>query len=188
MFHFKINKQRKYILIVGAILLFLGLVYRVFPLFQGIFAEGGHITLKQRQLAKYRQIVLGRDNVEAGLISLTRALDRAESGMLTGKTPSLAAVDIQNILNEIAGRSDVEIKTVRVLKPKKLDMEDYTKILVQFTITSEIAQLKEILYGIESSRKHLVVEKAEISVSRKKDSRQIEGKITVSGIMEVHSR
>lgn len=184
MLKFKFDKKRKYIIIIGAVLLLLGLIYRLFPFFQGIQSASAENVLKEKQLAKYRQMVHEGKNLEARLISLNRTLTRAESGLLTGKTPPLAAVDIQNILNKIASRSDVEMKTVRVLKPEKLDEKNYLSVPVQFSISSTIRQLKEILYRIETSPKYLTVKKVRINVARRGSSRQIRSDITVAGVMK----
>ena len=181
---FKIDKEKKYILIAGVVLLIFGLAYRLLPLFQGIQTGSAEIAVKERQIAKYRQAVNERNEIQARLVSLSRSLERAEAGLLTGKTVALAAVDIQNILNEIAGEKGVEIKSVRVLKSRELDEGHYISIPVQFTVNSTVRQLKEILYRIEASPKLLTVEKIRISVGRGKSSRQIRSDITVSGFMK----
>ncbi|MDY6972850.1 MAG: type II secretion system protein GspM [Thermodesulfobacteriota bacterium] len=184
MVQLRIDKTRRYIFIVGGVLLFLGLVYRLFPFLQGLQAAGEEIALKERKIAKYRQMVHQAKGLDAELISLNRILDRAESGLLTGDTPALAAVDIQNILNEIAGRSDVVIKTVRVLKTGELDEGDYLSVPVRFTITSTIRQLKEILYRIETSSKYLTVQTIRITVPRGKGPEKIQSDLTVVGVMK----
>ena len=185
MFKFKIDKQRKYILVTVAILLLFGLIYRFFPFFQGIQAAGAEIVLKERQLAQCRQMVQEGNDLQAKLIFLNRTLERVESGLLTGATPALAAVDVQNTLNEIASRSEVEIKTVRVLKPEKMDEENYLCVPVQFTISSTIRQLKEMLYRIETSPKYLTVKKIKINVRHRRDPGQIQSDLTVAGVMKL---
>jgi hypothetical protein len=181
---FRIDKEKKYILIAGAVLLLFGLAYRLFPFFQGIQGSGAEINIKERQLAKYQKAVKERNDIEARLVSMNRSLERSEAGLLTGKTAALAAVDIQNILNEIASRNEVEIRSVRVLKSKELDDGHYIGIPVQFTLNSTVRQLKEILYRIEASPKLLTVERIIISVVRQKGSRQIRSDITVCGFMK----
>ena len=184
MLKFKIDKQRKYILIAAAILLLFGVIYRLFPFFQGIQEADAEIVLKERQLAKYRQMVQKGNDLQAKIISLNRTLKQVESGLLTGETPALAAVNVQNTLNEIASRSGVEIKTVRVLKPEKMDEENYLSVPVQFTISSTIRQLKEMLYRIETSPKYLTIRKIKISVRHTRGLRRIQSNLTVAGVMK----
>lgn len=187
---FKIDKQKKYILLAAGILLLFGIIYRFFPFFKGIQEAGAEIVLKERQLAKYRQMVQEGDDLQAKINFLTRTLKRVEFGLLTGETPALAAVNVQNILDEVASRSELEIKRVRVLKPEKMDGEKYLIVPVQFTISSTIGQLKEILYRIESSPKYLTIKKISISVRHGRrrhmaDLGQIQSDLTVAGVMKL---
>lgn len=188
MLQLKIDKQKKYILIAGGILLFFALCYRLFPVFQGFRDADEETALKERQLAKFQQVVKKRDNLQTRLISLNRTLERMESELLNGETPSLAAVDVQNILNDIAERSGVGIKTVRVLKPEKLDNENYLVVPVQFTISCSIRQIKEIFYRIETFPKYLTVKKGKISVEKRANPGQVQLALTVTGLMKVKQK
>jgi len=183
MFKIKIDKRRRSLLIIGAVLLFLGLAYRVLPLFQSIESGGTEIVLKEREIAAYRRAVQEGQGIEERLISLTRSLERGESGLLKGKTPALASVDIQNSLNTIAKRNGIEIKSLRVLKPEQTGEDCYLSIPVKFNITSTLRQLTGLLYRIESSPKYLMVKTVMIS-NRGKSAGQIQSDITVSGLMK----
>ncbi|MDM8522736.1 type II secretion system protein GspM [Desulfococcaceae bacterium HSG8] len=189
------TKERKYILIGGAILLLIGAIYRFGPAdFDGFHPLGEEISLKERKLVKYRQMVQERNELDGKLIALNRSLERAETGLLTGETPSLAAVDIQNILNEIGSRSEVEITSMRVLAPKNHLARDkgvteespagqYTGIPVQISIVSTIRQLKELLYGIETSSKFLRVTEMKVR-ARDRQVKKIYSTFTVEGFMK----
>jgi hypothetical protein len=182
-----VDKRRRYLLIAGAVLLLFGLVFWSFPSLQGIQSGETDIATRQKRVAKYRQTVKGRGELDARLVSLEKSLQRAEAGLLTGKTEALAAVDIQNTLNEIAVGSGVEIRSVQVLKSdnQKRDEGLYVSVPVQFTVSATIRQLKDILYKIEASPKFfLTVERIGISVSGAASVGQIRCDITVSGIMK----
>jgi hypothetical protein len=181
-----IDKKRRYVLIAGAVLLFFGLAFWLFPYFEGMQGGGTDIAAQKKRVAKYRQTVKGRGEIEAMLVSLNKSLERAEAGLLTGKTAALAAVDIQNTLNEIVIGSGVEIKSVQVMKSQnqKQDADLYISIPVQFTVSATSRQLKDILYKIEASSKFfLTVERIGISVSGAGGPGQMRCDITVSGIM-----
>lgn len=184
---FVVDKKRRYILIAGAVLLLFGLAFWLFPYFEGIQGGETDIAAQKKRIAKYRQTVKGRSELEAKLIFLNKSLERAEAGLLTGKTAALAAVDVQNTLNEIVIGSGVEMKSVQVLKSQspKQDAELYISIPVQFTVSATIRQLKDILYKIEASSKFfLTVERIGISVSGAGSPGQMRCDITVSGIMK----
>ncbi|MEA2039929.1 MAG: type II secretion system protein GspM [Thermodesulfobacteriota bacterium] len=183
MFKIKIDKRRRYLFIIGAILLFLGLIYRVLPFLQSIESGGTQIALKEREIAAYRRAVQEGQGIEERLISLNRSLERGESGLLKGTTPALASVDIQNRLNTIAKRNGIEIKRLRVLKPEQTGEDCYLSIPVKFNITSTLRQLTGLLYRIESSPKYMMVKTVRIS-SRGRSTGQIQSDITVSGLMK----
>ena len=180
----KLDKRTKTIIIIGAVLLLLGFIYRLMPFFQGISDAGLEIALKERQVEKLRNMVQKVGGPEAGIERLNRTLKRAESGLLTGKTQALAAVDIQNILNGIADKSGIDIKTTRVLKAEEIDDSGYMGVPVQFTVSSTTGQLKEILYGIETSSRYLTVKRLKTSVERRGKSGISRTTITVVGYMK----
>ncbi len=181
------DKKRRNLLIAGAVLLLFGLAFRLYPFYEGMLGEETDIAATKNRVAKYRQVVKGKGELEARLVSLDRSLEHAEAGLLTGKTAALAAVDIQNTLNEIALASGVEIKSMQVLKSQdqKKEAELYISVPVQFSVMLTIRQLKDILYKIEASPKFfLTVELIRISVAGAGAPGQLRCDITVSGIMK----
>ena len=178
MLNFKIEKSKKYLFIAGVFILLLGGAYRGWPYLGEIWGTDQEIALKERRLEKYRQIVHEGDGLEARLVSLKKDLKQRESRLLTGKTPSLAAADIQQILHRMAKESKVEIKTVRILQPEKVDQDEYLSIPVQLNITCNIRHLKEFLYKIKTSPKYLAVKKAGIRVFIRQRSRELHYTIT----------
>ncbi|MDD5722763.1 MAG: type II secretion system protein GspM [Syntrophales bacterium] len=177
------TRERKYILIGGAILLFFGLVYTGFPLFHGIADRGAQIAIKEKQLEKYRQFIEEGKGLKRRLSALTSSLRQGESGLLRGKTPALAAVDMQNILNVITQKSGVEITSVRVLKTTKQEGTKYLSVPVRFSIGLTTRQLKEILYGIETSDRYLTVREMDIYAPERKSREQLRVDMTVDGFM-----
>jgi Tfp pilus assembly protein PilO len=179
------DKRKRTILIAGTVLLLFGLAYRFVPYFEGVQGGETEIAAQKKRIAKYRQTVKGRGELEASLATLNKSLEQAEAVLLTGKTEALAAVDVQNVLNEIALGSGVEIKSVQVLKSPQKDSDQYVSVPVQFSVNATIRQLKDILYKIEASPKFfLTVERIGISVAGAGSAGQMRADITVSGIMK----
>ena len=160
-----------------------GLIYRFLPILQDLLPSREEIELQERTLIKYEKMVRAGKQLDGRLTSLEGTLAQLESRLLVGKTPSLAAVDIQKILHDIAQKSNVEIKSVKVLKPEDLDQKGYLSIPVTFHMIVSVRQFKEILYLIENSKKFLSVIKVESS-SHTRRSRDIRCNITVAGYMK----
>ena len=187
----KIDKKRKYFLLAMGFLLIVGTAYRIWPQIQGISGASGNIALKEEQLAKYQRMVQSGTDLEKQVALLKNTLKQAESGLLTGKTAALAAADIQKVVREMAEKSKVEIKTVRVLKPEDVSGNYYLSIPVELSITCSVRQLKEFLYKIMTSSKYLTVQRVKITVNRRglrkrqaKLSESINASITVNGFLK----
>ena len=185
LFSLKISKEKKILLTVGAILLLIGVVYRFFPFWESIESLEDEIALTRKKLEKYRSMVPERNELEKRLINYNRIIERAEGGLLEGETPALAAVDIQNILNEITGKSELEVLTMRVLKAESEEEDLYTTIPVQITIRCTVRQLKEVVYQVESASKLLRISDFRVRVVRgKKEEGEVQATLTVEGFME----
>ena len=183
-FSIKLDKQKKALIIIGAVVLFIGVLYRFFPFFENIESLDDEILQKEKNLIKYRQMVQERNDLEVKLDSLNRVIENAESGLLEGKTPALAAVDVQNILKELTDKSDMEVLTMRVMKPESKEEDIYMIIPVQITIRCSVRQLKEIIYQIESSSRLLRVNDCRVRVIRGKVEGQVQATLTVQGFMK----
>jgi hypothetical protein len=186
----KIDRKRKYFLIVMVFLLIAGAVYRIWPQIVNISAGESDVALKKKQLIKYRKVLWSARGLEKELSLLKVTLKKGEVGLLTGKTPALAAADIQKVVQKVAQKSQVEIRSVRVLKPKEVGGSYYLSIPVEMTIRGATKQLKEFFYQIVGSSKYLTIRAVKITVTlqrRRGDSLprpSIQARITINGFLK----
>jgi hypothetical protein len=180
----KLNQERKNILIIGAVLLLIGTVYRFYPVIHEIFSVSDEVDVKEKNIQKYYQIVSRYKGVEKEKNQLSRMLDGASAGLLTGKTPALAAVEAQGIINDIAAADNVKIETIQVLNTKESEDLDYILIPVKFSIKSNIMQLKDMIYKIESSNKLLVITELIADVGSGRENGEIRATLTAEGVMK----
>ena len=96
-----LSKKSRYILLAGALLLLMGSLYRFYPYFSDLWPDDSQLDAKIKRVAKYQKMVQERDRLQQRLVEMTRHLERAERICLEGSTPALAAVEIQNIINQI---------------------------------------------------------------------------------------
>ncbi len=185
MVRLQLTKERKILLISGAILLLGGLFYR-FSADISDFGAGDELAVKQKAIAKYQHALQEKKILEKNLLNLEKLLKRAESVLLRRDTAALAAVDIQNNLQNIAGRTGAKIDSMRVLKPKKNETENYLVIPVQCSIKASMRQIKEVLYQIESSSRLFRIQDLRLKTINRRDSDDvILATITVAGYMAV---
>ena len=137
-------------------------------------------------LKSYHEVLRKNEGLSEKISLIKKEIERSESGLLSGSTPSLATVEIQNILKKMAEKSGVEVKTMKILDPKD---NGYYKILpVQCNITSGIRELKDILYRIETFSTYLTIKKIKVRV-RKKGRRsqqkwEMNSTLTITGYMK----
>ncbi len=179
-----LDKRKKTLLITGAVVIFFGILYRFFPVIENIQSMEDEILFKQKNLKKYRLMVKERNELEAERIALGRMIENAESGLLEGETSSLAAVDVQNVLKSITGQRDMEVLTMRVLRPENKEEDIYMSIPVQITVRCTVRELKEVIYEIESSSKLLKITDCRIRMIRGRVEGQIQATLTVAGFMK----
>jgi len=181
---FALTNERKVILIIGAILLLLGLIYNLAPSFSGWLAEDETLGLKEQKLLKYKAKVNEKASFSQQEKSLQSRLRRIETGLLTPKTPALAAVDIQTMVRDIAVRYGAEIKTMRILSAVPEDDQAYVAIPVEVTLSSSIRQLVEVLYGIETSTRLMHVADITARAAGGRSGDTILSTMTVEGFMK----
>lgn len=158
----QLKKGRKIIVAGLALLVCLALIYLFNSLNLGKQIFNDELDLKRQKLAKYRQKVLAKKEVEKELLSLQNVFKQAETALLTGKTQSLAAAEIQAIVTKITKAAGVQVMTVRILQPDRSGKEMYLAIPVEVTITSTIRELTQLLYKLDSSAKLLRIAKLRI--------------------------
>jgi len=178
------TKERRYILIAGLVLLLIGATYRFYPGVRDVLFVGDEIAIKKQQLRKYHKVALERDVMNKHVISLNRNVERLQTGLLEAPSVSLAAVNIQNLLNEIAEKAGTDIERARVLKADETENKKYLNIAVEFMIKVHTEGLKQILYEIESSPKYLMVERLTITTHGKGDIPELRVDMIVSGLMK----
>lgn len=178
------SKERRYIIIAGAILLLIGAVYRFYPDVRQFFSFQNEFALKRKNLIKYQQMVKEKNALEAALSAMEGQLQTAEAGLLSGETAAIAAVEIQNTLNEIAEENNVEIRSMQVMKPEGQKDEPYVSVPVQISIQTNTRGLKNVLYGIEASPKTFHITNLRVRTSGRTESDRIEAAFTVTGYMK----
>ena len=173
MISLQLIKGRKIIVAGFALLVCLAMIYLFDALNLSTHIFDEELNLKQQNLAKYRQKVLEKKVVETELLRLQNIFNRAEAALLTGKTPSLAAAEIQEIVTNLTKAPGVQIMTVRILQPDRSGKDMYLAIPVEVTITSTMRELTQLLYKLDSSTKLLRIAKLNIRSRGSRSSRGV---------------
>jgi hypothetical protein len=176
------TRERRIILLIGALLLAGGAIYRFAPDMAGLFDGGGDRAQKERRLARYRGMVLEKDHLQDELAAVLQALARMEGRLLAGSTPALAGVDLQNFLNDLAARSQIRIESMRALRTRDA-VPGYLAVSVQAVFVAEMRQVEQMLYRLETGSKLLRVVDSRFVVNNPREWQDIRATLTVEGFM-----
>lgn len=171
-------------LICGIVLLLAGAVYRFPPNIPSLFSVSEEMRFKEKELMKYRRVLKDKRRLDNALLSAERELARIETGLLSQGTPTLAAVDIQNMLSDIAEQKGMTVQSMRPLKTKPAERGGYITIPLEVNMKGSIRQLKEMLFLIESSSKLLKITAIRIRLLDPSRPETIQLTFTVEGLMK----
>jgi Tfp pilus assembly protein PilN len=183
MMNLKLSKKNKLIISIGVALLLVALVYRLSPLIQDVGGEADEISLKSQKMVKYMQRIQDAPTLEQRRRALDRNFQRLEQRLLQAKTPALAAVSMQNLVNGIARSMGVEIKRQNVLKVDGIESTGYISVPVQFSFNATVQQVKRLLYEIESSNTFLRVTVLKLRSTTDALPVQLQATVTIEGMM-----
>lgn len=179
-----LNRERRILLICGAVLLLVGVVYRFSSSIPSLFSGSDEMSFKQKELVRYREVLQEKSRLEATLISAERELARAEAGLLPQQTPTLAAADIQNMIDDVAEQKNIRIESMRVLKSKTTENGKYIAIPLEVIMTASIRQIEEVLFFIENSQRLLKITAIRIRLTNVRNPEKLYCSFTVEGLMK----
>ena len=111
-------------------------------------------------LEKNLRYLARKEEMTAALEVARSALKAREPRLLTGDTASVNASDLQDAVQALANKEGTQVITTRVLNPEPAG--SFSKIAIQMEIGGQIDQLANLIKGIETSPKLLVVDEINV--------------------------
>ncbi len=118
------------------------------------------LEIQSNLLKKQTRFLKRRAQLEGDLKQLQTKLETLESSLLVGDTPSVSASALQETVRKVAAKEGVQIVSTRVLSPKPVG--SFLTISVQLEVSGEVGQLVNLIRGIESNAKFLMVSEVNI--------------------------
>ena len=176
-----LSKRDKRFLTVGAaaLLLFLVINYIIVPFIESEGEIRDGTEQKEVTLEKFEKIIAGRAEVEKQLAQVKKKQSQLNAKLLTGSTPSLAAADMQKMLEKIAATHDLEMKSVKVQDGEK--QGDLLTIPLEIRLQTDLERTRRFLADIEKSQKQLIVPSLKISVQNQRDPKEVIVTMVVTG-------
>lgn len=180
----KISSRDKKFLIAGgvAVVLFVVIRFGVFTFYDSYSEKKKEIVFMENTLQRYQNFVEEEEHLQKRLTELTSESGRIDANFLRGDTTSLAASDLQRIIDSVVLQSNVEVQSVRVLDPD--DKEEYVKIPLQIIFIADLERLSRFIQGVEASDKLLTIPELRIRVRNIRQPEEILVTVQIAGIMK----
>jgi len=177
----KISNRDKKILTVGvlAVVLIFVFNYVIVPFFQGELDIRERTQQKEMLLQKYEKIMSQRDEVEKKLNQLRGKQNQLNKTLLKGSTPSLAAAEMQKVLETISKKHGLELKSVKVKEEEERD--EFLAIPLEVRLITDLDKTRKFLSDLEKNAKCLVIPKLKISVKNQRDPKEVIVTLVVTG-------
>ena len=180
----KLSNRDKKLIRFGAVALvfFSALKFGLFPVYDTFIERRAEIAQKEKAREKYLKFLAEQADFQKS--GKNRGKDEAlvQQGLLRGETSSLAAADIQKIVDEFAKQSKVEMQSVKVLDSDTRD--DFVVIPVQIVFSSDLTRLVKFVRGIETDRKLLTMPELKIRIKNELKPQDVSVTLTVAGYMK----
>ncbi|MEK6577298.1 MAG: type II secretion system protein GspM [Nitrospirota bacterium] len=136
-------------------LLVLGRYFLVSPLLERRVWVESQIEIQSQILERDLRYISQKEEIQAVLEKARGGLKELESLLLSGDTPSVSASELQDLVGVITVKEGAKVITMRVLNPDAIG--SYTKIPIQVEATGDIGQIVNLMKGIQSAEKLLIV-------------------------------
>lgn len=164
---------------VGVAAIVAGYIYLVEPALARAREQAALIPAREAILTKRRALLGERQPYAARLEEASRAVEEVSERLLPGATPPVAASELQKLVKELAGQSNVEVRSERILSP--VERGALLEIPLEITVSGGIRDLVKLLYRLEGTTKILTVQDLKVRVVSVGQPKELLTTLTVSG-------
>lgn len=155
------RRERGLVYLTGVILLlFVGKVAVVTPFVERRGWIKQQLENQPQLLMKNLRYLGQKESMLAELESAREQIKTQEPKLLSGDTPSVSASDLQETVQAMAAREGTQVITTRVLNPEPAG--SFSKIGIQLEIGGQVQQLANLIRGIETAPKLLVIDEINV--------------------------
>ena len=180
----KLSKRDKKLIIAGAVAVavFCVLKFGLFPVYDTFVERRNEIAQKEKTQEKYLKFLKEQADFQKSGKERGREEGLVQQSLLKGETASLAAADIQKIIDGFARESKVDMQSVKVLDSDTRD--DFVVIPVQISFSSDLTRLVKFVQNIETDKKLLTIPDLKIRVKNELKPMDVSVTMTVAGYMK----
>lgn len=169
-------------LFIGLIVLYLIVVKPTYIRYLDVHYK---IEKKELLLKRYKAILEREDQLKERVAYIKKEFNKLNSVLLTGIKPSLAASEMQALLENISKKVNVTIKNIRNKKPQEKGI--FYQIPIEIVIESTLREIRDVIYSIENSDKFLLVRDLSIRLAKSGNPEKLESRLIVDGFIKKNS-
>ena len=155
------RRERGLVILTGLILLvFLAKFAVVTPLVERRAWVKNQLENQPQLLQKNMRYLARKEELFSALEAARVQIKAQEPKLLTGDTASVSASDLQETVQAMATREGTQVITTRVLNPEVVG--SFSKIGIQMEIAGQIQQVANLIRGIETAPKLLVIDEINV--------------------------
>ena len=176
-----ISKRDKKVLMIGALAVgvFLIINYVISPFIESENDIKERTDQKEMLLQKYEKIINQRGEIEKKLTQLKRKQNDLNEKLLKGRTTSLAAAEMQKMLEKISKKHDLELKSVKVKDSE--EKGEFLAIPIEIRLTTDLNRTRKFLADLEKNSKYLIIPKLKISIKSQSAPKEVIVTLVVTG-------
>ncbi len=189
----RLSKREKGLVVLSLFLflLVLGRYIIVSPFLERREWVKNQLEIQPQLLEKNLRFLNRKSEITEGLEKIRGDLKSIDPFLFSGDTPSVSASDLQQTVQALAAKEGTQVISTRVLNPET--MGAFTKIPIQIEVSGQIEQMANLIKGVESAEKLLVVSELNIrslfapvavvrpSVALQAPAQNLRASLTISG-------
>jgi hypothetical protein len=138
------------------------------------------IETRNAALQRDEQFLRNARMTSGGVNALISETKNIEGRLLKEKSDFLASARLQGEVSGIAGKSGLNVMTIRPLAPEKLG--NFTVISLYFEGSGDIKQMSDFLKGIEQDKLLIKVARLNVNITNMQNPKDLKYKIQVSAL------
>ena len=154
--------RRAMLLLVGAAVVYAVFSFGILPAFDALKDASSEVGGKEEQLSRYRRALIRKGHDARLLEKARKDVSDLEARLIRGDNPTLAAVELQTIVEEAAKKVGLEFSQRNISPARKKD-EFFNEITMTLAFEATPGQVTQFLEEIRNAPKFITVRNAQIA-------------------------
>jgi len=187
--------RRAMLLLVGAAVVYAVFSFGILRAFDALKDACSEVGGKEEQLSRYRSALIRKGHYARLLEKARKDVSDLEARLIRGDNPTLAAVELQTIVEEAAKKVGLEFSQRNISPARKKD-EFFNEITMTLAFEATPGQVTQFLEEIRNAPKFITVRNAQIAPAqvvheapKKGDFKKtVRANLTISAVLQMPPR